>query len=192
MLFGGLAVFAWGTDAVRPGLGAGRAPSSPWSLSSSAAVAPVLALGGLALVSVLRTVANTAPQPWKQGAFILVAAAFAMLGRAVGGVLADRFGFVAPAVVGSVGVAVCWLFPGSAWLGVAASFCFTLVMAPVIVALLASTRRPALAFGLAQLFQVPAAVSAGLVSSRWVVFAMMLACAAVVLALRPLQSKEVR
>jgi len=202
ILAGGFAVLAWGTHGDKPGLGATvdlvdeNSPYSVrrWTLSSGAGWLPLVALVGLAIVSVIRASAGfTSPQPWKQGtALVLVAAICVMLGRAIGGILADRFGILVPTLTGFVGAAVflsAW--PNSAWAGLSGLFFLALPMAGVIVALVTSTGRPSLAFGLAQFFQVPAAFATAILWGPWAVFATLMLCAVLLLVVRPLENRRI-
>ena len=200
ILIGGFFVLAWGTPA--PGTVPVPVPSSTqlstpfstqrdWSLSGTGWI-PLAVIAGLALVSVIRAVAGfTIPQPWKAGnGIVLVAAVFVALGRAVGGVIADKIGFVVPAIIGFVGAAILLIWPNSATAGLFGVFFLALPMAPVILALLRSTARPAISFGLAQFFQVPAAFASGILWGPWVVFATLLICAVVMFVCRPLERRE--
>ena len=163
-----------------------------WTLAGSGWL-PVAALLGLALVSVIRALVGfTAPQPWKvDSAYVLVAAIFVMLGRGLGGIIADRIGFVVPAIVGFLGAAVLLtMWPNSAAAGLLGVFFLALPMAPVILALLRSTARPAVSFGLAQFLQVPAAVAAGILWEPWVVFVTLIICAIIMAVLKPLDGRK--
>jgi len=128
-----------------------------------------------------------APLEWKSGAaMVMWAAVVVMLGRGLGGIIADRWGGFAPAMAGFVGAAVFMgLWPGAVWAGLLGAFCLALPMAPVILAMVSCTRRPSLSFGLAQLFQVPAALVLGFVMSGWAVFAVLLVGAVLVWAMKP-------
>lgn len=203
---GGLAVAAWGSDLRVVGLGAvvatggpsrpivsGRTPRpGAWTPPSGGLLA-VAALVALSVISVLRAVAGVAaPQPWKQGvALVLAASVCVAAGRALGGVIADRFGLAMPAIVGFVGAAAgLALWPDAAWAGLAGSFFLALPMAPVIVGLVAVTGRPSLAFGLAQVCQVPSALVGGLVLGPWAVLVVLLLCAAGIVWLAPLYGRR--
>ncbi|MCL2483464.1 MAG: hypothetical protein FWF43_08660, partial [Propionibacteriaceae bacterium] len=209
VVLGGLAVLMWGTvtgrrnEVIPARLGIGSTltdampecpqPSRPsWTIANGRGLAPALVLVGLAVMSLIRsTTGFAAPQPWKDSTAIVVWAAIAvMCGRAIGGVIADRWGAFAPALAGFVGAAVFMgLWPGQTWAGLAGVFCLALPMAPVILGLVASTRRPGLSFGMAQLFQVPAALMVGLVYSQWIVLVVLLLCAVLVFSIKPLDEK---
>jgi len=203
-LLGGLAVWRWGTDRAIPGLSASVAPSEtkgtvlfvstrsrvetnrtvPFVSPSAIVVTAVTVLG---LASVARGImAFAAPQPWKQGPWLVMAAAVAVaLGRAVGGIAADRWGYVGPAVIGFAGAGILLAaWPAWAGAGIAGMCLLAVPMAPVILALVDALGRPSLAFGLAQLFQVPAALLTGLVLPPWAVAVTLIACAGLVLLLR--------
>jgi len=206
---GGVAVLAWGSDREFPGLAAAgfdttrhpadrqdpvRSPRSEPQLSlDSKTGLSILALAALAIISVARTLMYfTTEQPWKvTPALILIAASMVLLGRAIGGILTDIVGFVPTAIAGFIGTAVFFaLWPSATWAGLIALFCLSATMAPIIVGLLASTRRPALAFGLAQFFQVPAGLTAGIFFSPWIIFATMILCGVLVLGLHPLDQRR--
>jgi len=190
LLLGGLAVLRWGTEAETPGVGAAilrpddASATAAWAFDVGAGWVPLAALGGLAAVSVVRSVVGGgAPMPWKEGTTLVLGAALAVaFGRALGGILADRWGLYVPAVFGLVGAGfLLAMRPDAAWAGLAGSFCLALPMAPVILGLLASLGRPSLAFGLAQLFQVPAAAAAGLALGPWALGVALLLSAGVIL-----------
>jgi len=154
---------------------------------------PVMVLLALAAMSLIRSItAFSAPQPWKSTtAMVLCAAVMVMLGRAVGGIIADRWGIFWPALAGFIGVALCWgLWPGAVWAGLVGAFCLALPMAPVILAMVASLRRPSISFGLAQLFQVPAALTAGFIMTQWGALAVLACGAVLVLAMWPLDERK--
>ena len=205
---GGLAVLRWGSAGVRDretgkatpagyGLsaqlgdamvGCPRPRRPEWSIVDARNSLPAVGLLALAVMSLMRSIVGfAAPQEWKGGAaMVMLAAVMVMLGRALGGIIADRWGGFAPAMVGFVGAAVFMgLWPGAVWAGLLGAFCLALPMAPVILAMVACTRRPSLSFGLAQLFQVPAALTLGFVMPGWAVFAVLLVGAVLVLAMRP-------
>ena len=186
ILLGGLAVLAWGTPR--------DTKNSSSVLGRGSWLITVAVFAGLALISVLRAVTSfTAPQPWKQGStLVLVAAGCVMVGRAVGGVLTDRWGVVPTALTGFIGAGVLLsVWPQSSWAGCAGLFFLAATMAPIIVALLKSTGRPSLAFGLAQFFQVPAAFVIGIVWSPWSVFIAMALCAAIVFTMKLMRRNRV-
>ena len=195
ILIGGFAVLAWGTPVpaavLVPGSTRRDSAQRNWTLSGTGWI-PVAVLLGLAAISVIRALSGfTAPQPWKSGnGVVLVAAVFVLLGRAVGGIIADRYGFVVPAVAGFIGAAILLAaWPGSVAAGLPGVFFLALPMAPVILALLRSTGRPAVSFGLAQFFQVPAAFATGIVWGPWVVFATLMICAVVMFFCAPLDGR---
>ncbi|MCL2489479.1 MAG: hypothetical protein FWF36_01945 [Propionibacteriaceae bacterium] len=138
--------------------GARLPTAASWSLGDGGA-APLIALLALSAISVARALTYSyAPQPWKaDAAMVLVASLIIGLGRALGGLMADRMGFAA-AAIGSFVVTSVFLGSGRVWAGLVGLFFLSTTMAPVILGLLASTRRPSLAFGLAQLCQVPPAL----------------------------------
>jgi len=190
ILVGGFAVLAWGTPAPAA-VPEHSSTQRNWTLSGTGWI-PVAVLVGLALVSVVRALAGfTAPQPWKVGnGVVLVAACFVLLGRAVGGIIADKYGFVIPAIIGFTGAAVLLAaWPDSANAGLFGTFFLALPMAPVILALLQSTGRPAVSFGLAQFLQVPAAFATGILWAPWVVFATLMICAVIMIFCAPLDGR---
>jgi len=202
ILAGGFAVLTWGTNRDHPGLGAtvgGPGMTTPdsvrrWTLASGSGWLPLVVLIVLGIVSVFRGVASfTSPQPWKQGTLlVLVAAVCVMLGRAIGGILVDRFGFLVPTLAGFVGAAVLLsAWPDSTWAGLLGLFFLALPMAGVIVALVRCTSRPSLAFGLAQFFQVPTAFAIGILWGSWAVFATLMLCAALFLVARPRENRRI-
>ena len=171
----------------------GPPPSSPLSLSGTSGWLPIIAFAALAAISITRTLTYfTTPQPWKDTpTMILVAASMVLLGRAIGGILTDIFGFIPTAAAGFLGTALFLaMWPSAAWAGLIGLFFLSVTMAPVIIGLLASTSRPSIAFGLAQFFQVPAGLALGIFFSPWVVFGTMVVCAALVLSLRPLDTRR--
>ena len=192
ILAGGCAVLVWGTARGASGLGAVVAMPAKvnpaWTVQAGTGLVPMIALAGLVAVSLARSmvVFGTADS-WKQGVPLVLGAALAVsAGRAVGGLLTDRVGITATAVAGLVAAAVLLgVWPAAAWAGVLGGFCLALPMAPVIVALATSLGRPAFAFGLAQLCQVAALVTAVRFGRAGVLIAL-LACAGVILCLRPL------
>ena len=139
--------------------GARLPTAASWSVGDGTGAAPLIALVALSAISVVRALTYAyAPQPWKMdAAMVLVASLVIGLGRAVGGLMAERMGFAA-AAIGSFVVTSVFLGSGRGWAGLVGLFFLSATMAPVILGLLASTRRPSLAFGLAQLCQVPAAL----------------------------------
>jgi len=211
---GGLAVLRWGSAGVRRttgeadpagyGLsaqltdamvGCPRPRRSDWTIVNARNSLPAMGLLVLAAVSLMRSIVGfAAPEPWKGGAaMVMWAAVVVMLGRALGGIIADRWGGFAPAMVGFVGAAVFMgLWPGAIWAGLLGAFCLALPMAPVILAMVSCTRRPSISFGLAQLFQVPAALTLGIVMSGWAVFAVLLVGAVLVLAMRPYDERTIK
>jgi len=138
--------------------GARLPTSASWSLGGGAGPAPLIALLALVAISVARAFTYAcAPQAWKMDVgMVLVAALVIGLGRALGGLMADGMGFAAAAVVSFLAASL-FLGSGRAWAGLVGLLFLSCTMAPIILGLLASTRRPALTFGLAQLCQVPAA-----------------------------------
>jgi len=213
VLLGGLVILWWGTagvarlgtgEAVKEGFGLSARlddtmvgcprPRRPaWTLADAQSLAPIAILTVLTVLSLMRSVVGfSAPQPWKDTTVLVMCAAVAVaLGRAIGGVIADRWGAFMPSLFGFVGVALCWgLAPQFAWAGLLGAFCMALPMAPIILALVTVTRRPSLSFGLAQLFQVPAALTAGFLLTPWAVLAVLLTGAVLVLAMRPLDDRK--
>ena len=189
LVAGGVAVFHWGTaNILSTDLNEHMFECPPpnqflLGVAKSTWFAP--ALLALMAVSVIRSLAAfAAPQPWKSTvAMVVWASVGALLGRAIGGIVADRWGWLAPAVVGFVGVGLLWGLIGDAPLpGLFGSFFLALPMAPVIMAMVNITRRPSISFGLAQLFQVPAAMIGGLVFSSWLVLVLLLLCGLLLLA----------
>ncbi|MDR0783713.1 MAG: hypothetical protein LBE83_08165 [Propionibacteriaceae bacterium] len=201
MVIGGGAVLAWGTPAV--GAIAADVPSTsgfPAFARTELALAPrpgwalLGAVGLLALISVVRaTIGLTAPSPWKEGtALILVAALAVALGRAVGGIITDRWGYRLPALVGLLSVGIfLGLFPTALGAGLVGCFLLGCTMAPLIVALVDTIGRPSLAFGMAQFCQVPAAILVGLVYPSWVIIVLMAICALLLLAVKPLSDRRI-
>jgi len=179
MLAGGFAVWRWGTSHIAPGLAA-RTGVLPHPATIGVLAT---AIGALAVVSIARSLVGTgAPQSWKDGAVMVITASVAVaLGRAMGGIIADRWGYLVPTLVGLSGAGLAWsVWPTSPVAGLVGAFCLALPMAPVILAMLKILERPALAFGLAQLFQVPAAVAGGLGLGPWGVALAMVASALMV------------
>ena len=220
MLVGGLAALAWGTPShpglgakLTPSgdtsqtvvasmtspwsklagwLTGRRLPTSQsWTLRAGTGMAPVMALLALAAISITRSVTGfSAPQPWKNtAAMVVTASVLVALGRAFGGLMADQAGFAATGAVAFLGAAAC-LGLSQAWVGLAGVFFLAATMAPMILGLMASTSSPSLAFGFAQLFQVPAAFTAGLVFAPGLTQVLLVVCAVLVVAIRPLDYRR--
>ena len=204
MALSGIAVFTWGTD--RASAGIGSQITSDWPVTKPRRfswIKPLrhklsgdrfvlVALVALMAVSVIRmVVVQATPKPWEQGSLVVAAACCVALGRALGGILADRFGFSATAAAGFVAAAgLLAIWPNAAGTSLAGCFLLGLPMAPVILALTKLTRRTSVAFGLAQVCQVPSALVVGLVLGPWAVLAALLACAAVVVGLARLDQTD--
>ncbi len=91
---------------------------------------PLLAILCLFLVVVLRSyVGVTLYTPWKDGGFLTTMALFALvLGKAAGGLLADRFGAIRTATVSLAMCGVLFLFSEQAVSGCFAIFLFNMTM----------------------------------------------------------------
>jgi FSR family fosmidomycin resistance protein-like MFS transporter len=146
-----------------------------------------LALLGLLIAwSLLRTVIGPATAaPWKAGPVLVMGAAIAAaLGKGFGGVVSDRLGWLAAALISTLGcAAVLPWFPDSAVAGLA-GICLLNLTVPLVLAALADLMPgyEGAAFGIGQLCQFPAALLAGLVWPPGAILAGCLGCAVIALA----------
>jgi FSR family fosmidomycin resistance protein-like MFS transporter len=149
-----------------------------------------IALAALLLLAVTRNVLGTvAPAPWKVGpTALLLAAAAITVGKALGGLFGDRFGYVPTAVVSLAGAAILLpFFPASrpaALVGLA----LLNLSVPLILAALAAyiPGREGFAFGLGQALQFVSLFAVGTTWSPGLLGGALLACAlAALVAFRP-------
>jgi MFS transporter, FSR family, fosmidomycin resistance protein len=166
-----------------------RPPKIDYERSSSGYSPEILILlCGLLLVSIgIRSlVGMTAGFPWKSDVeLLLVLTAAVATGKAVGGVIADRIGWIRIAV-GALVVSAPMIAFGAAvpWLAIAGMFLFNMTMAVTLTALaIVIPGRPGYAFGLTCLALVlgslPASTEAQpVINTPWLMFAIILGAAA--------------
>lgn len=128
--------------------GADRRPAA----AGATEAAPMIAVGLLFVVVAMRAfVGSGVALPWKVDPWLLVGLTGAVvLGKAAGGLLADRFGRVAVGVGALVlSAPLLMLAPGSAAAGIMGMFLFNMTMPVTLVAISdLMPERPGFAFGL--------------------------------------------